>query len=84
MNRNRAYTILLWTLIFLLFIINLLLTIITFAQCTPASWLWDQLDPTLAKYSGSCWTPDVQKNYGYFQGGMFSSPCLVFLSWPFL
>lgn len=79
-NRNRAYAILLWTLIFLLFTINLLLTLITFAQCTPVSWLWGQLDPILAGHSGSCWTPDVQKNYGYFQGGMVSNLCLVFFS----
>lgn len=72
-NRNRSYTIFLWTLIFLLFVINLLLTIITFSQCTPASWLWDQLNPALAGYSGSCWHPNIQKNYGYFQGGMICS-----------
>lgn len=68
-NRKVAYTIFLWTLIFLLFIINVLLTIVTFAQCKPASWLWDQLNPSLAGYHGSCWNPNIQKNYGYFQGG---------------
>lgn len=69
-TRNRAYTIFLWTLIFLLFIINIVLAIITFVQCTPASWLWDQLNPTIAGYRGTCWNPSIVKNYGYFQGGM--------------
>lgn len=71
-NRKKAYTIFLWTLIVLLFIINLVLAIITFAQCTPVTWLWDQLNPAI-KDHGSCWNPNIQKDYGYFQGCMLSA-----------
>lgn len=67
-NRNKGYTIFLWVLIALLIIINVLLSIITFAQCTPVTYLWDQLNP-MAGYKGTCWDPNVQKYYGYFQGG---------------
>lgn len=67
-------TIFLWILIVLLFVINLLLTIITSAQCNPASWLWDQFNPTIAGYSGSCWIPNIRENYGYFQGGKLCTP----------
>lgn len=63
-NRNRAYTILVGALIFLLFIINLLLTVIIFAQYAPDSWLSGQLSPTLAGFCGSYWDPDVQTDYG--------------------
>lgn len=78
-HRKRAYKIFLWTLIFLLFITNILVTIITFTQCTPASWLWDQLDPTLAGYRGSCWDPLIQKYYRCFQGGMVSTALLRYV-----
>ncbi|KAK3314345.1 integral membrane protein [Apodospora peruviana] len=82
-NRNKTYTIFLWTLIVLLFIINLLLTIITFAQCTPVTWLWDQLNPA-AGYVGSCWDPNIQKNYGYFQGAFSAVSDLVLALFPIL
>lgn len=68
MNRNKPYEIFLWGLIVILFVVNLLLTILTFSQCTPVTYLWDQLNPEVA-YKGSCWDPHIQKNYGYFQGG---------------
>ncbi len=82
-NRNKVYTVFLWTLIVLLFIVNLLLTVITFAQCTPVTWLWDQLNPA-ATYHGSCWDPDIQKNYGYFQGAFSSLSDLVLALFPIL
>lgn len=76
MNRNKPYEIFLWVLIVTLFLVNLLLTILTFSQCTPVTYLWDQLNPEVG-YKGSCWNPDIQRNYGYFQGGsleMFLKP----------
>ena len=68
MNRNRPYEVFLWGLIVILFVVNLLLTILTFSQCTPVTYLWDQLNPKV-DYKGSCWDPHIQRNYGYFQGG---------------
>ncbi len=82
-NRNRAYSVFLWSLIVLLFVINLVLTIITFAQCTPVEWLWDQLNP-MAGYTGTCWHPDIQKNYGYFQGAFSAFSDLVLALFPIL
>jgi len=68
MNRNKPYEIFLWGLIVILFVVNLLLTILTFSQCTPVTYLWDQLNPEVG-YKGSCWDRHIQQNYGYFQGG---------------
>ncbi|KAK0706041.1 hypothetical protein B0T26DRAFT_625829, partial [Lasiosphaeria miniovina] len=82
-NRNRAFSAFLWTLIVLLFLINLFLTVITFAQCTPVTWLWDQLNP-FAGYQGSCWDPNIQKNYGYFQGAFSAFSDLVLALFPIL
>ncbi|KAK3320367.1 hypothetical protein B0T19DRAFT_468682 [Cercophora scortea] len=82
-NRNKAYTIFLWALIILLFMVNLLLTVVTFAQCTPVPWLWDQLDPA-ASYKGSCWDPSIQKNYGYFQGAFSAFSDLALSLFPIL
>jgi hypothetical protein len=86
-SRNAVYKTFLWCMIVTLFIVNLLLTIITFSQCTPVTFLWDRLNPHV-NYSGSCWDPHVQQNYGYFQGGtshrlpcnMTLIPCIAFSS----
>jgi len=67
-NRNRIQVAFLWSLIISLLLVNLLLTIITFAQCRPAKFLWEQFNPQVP-YKGKCWSPKVQRNYGYFQGG---------------
>lgn len=83
-DRNRSYRIFLWCLIVLLFVVNLLLTIITFAQCTPVYFLWDRLAEPNVSYHGSCWNPNVQKNYGYFQGAFSSFSDLVLALFPIL
>ncbi|KAF2234782.1 hypothetical protein EV356DRAFT_532582 [Viridothelium virens] len=80
-NRNRAGKIFLSCLIITLFIVNLLLTIITFAQCRPVTFLWDKLNPHVG-YAGKCWSPDVQKNYGYFQGAFSSASDLALAIFP--
>jgi hypothetical protein len=67
-SRKKGYTIFLWVLIVLLVLVNVFLSVVTFAQCTPVTYLWDQLDP-MATYKGKCWDPNIQKYYGYFQGG---------------
>ena len=68
MNRNKPYEIFLWVLIVLLLVVNLLLAILIFSQCTPVTYLWDQFGPEV-NYKGSCWSPRVQRNYAFFQGG---------------
>jgi hypothetical protein len=72
-NRNKSYTYFLWVMIVLLVLVNVFLSVITFAQCTPVTYLWDQLNP-MATYKGTCWDPNIQKYYGYFQGGKSISP----------
>ncbi|CAN8103136.1 unnamed protein product [Discula destructiva] len=83
-THNRPYTIFLWTLIVLLFAVNLLLTIITFAQCTPASWLWDQFNAAAVENKGTCWDPKIQKDYGYFQGAFSTFSDFVLALFPIL
>lgn len=68
MDRKKNTRRFLWSLIVALFIVNLLLTIITFAQCTPVTFLWDRTNPNIT-YHGTCWDHRVQQYYGYFQGG---------------
>jgi hypothetical protein len=67
-NRNKSYTVFLWILIVLLVLVNVFQSVVTFAQCTPVTYLWDQVSP-MATYKGTCWDPNIQKYYGYFQGG---------------
>jgi hypothetical protein len=67
-NRNKFQVAFLWCIIISLLLVNLLLTILTFSQCRPAKFLWEQLNPEVP-YKGKCWSPKVQRNYGYFQGG---------------
>ncbi|KAI9157925.1 putative integral membrane protein [Paramyrothecium foliicola] len=66
MNRNRFREALLWVLIFLLFAVNLVLIVITFAQCQPVTFLWERV--RAQPPPGVCWEPTIQQNYGYFQG----------------
>ena len=66
LDPNLARSIMLWFIIVSLFIINLLTTIITFAQCTPVTFLWNRLDSTVR---GRCWNPMIQERMGIFQGG---------------
>jgi cell division protein FtsW (lipid II flippase) len=72
-TRKKRYTYFLWVLIVLLILINIFLSVITFAQCTPVAYLWDQLNP-MVMYKGKCWDPNIQKYYGYFQGGKSNVP----------
>jgi hypothetical protein len=69
-SKGKASTRFLWSLIVGLFLVNLLLTIITFSQCTPVTFLWDRVNPNVS-YHGTCWDSRVQQDYGYFQGGLF-------------
>jgi hypothetical protein len=90
-NRNKGYIYFLWVMIVLLILINIILSVVTFAQCKPVTYLWDQLNP-MATYKGRCWDPSIQKNYGYFQGGKstvlasirqnpFTNSSLAFSAW---
>ena len=78
MNENKPYEVLLWGLIVILFVVNLLLTILTFSQCTPVTYLWDQLNPEIG-CKGSCGDPHIQQSYGYFQGGSLKMYLKAFL-----
>ncbi|KAI0473121.1 hypothetical protein GGR56DRAFT_653274 [Xylariaceae sp. FL0804] len=82
MNRKRGYEIFLWGLMFLLCAINLVLVVITFAQCTPVTFLWDRVrsDPP----AGKCWPSTVQQDYGYFQGAFSAWSDLVLALFPTL
>ena len=52
--------------IVLLTIINTVCVYTIYGQCTPTAKLWD------SDVEGSCWNPNLQKNYAFFQGCMFS------------
>ncbi|KAF2642008.1 hypothetical protein P280DRAFT_397288 [Massarina eburnea CBS 473.64] len=82
-NRNKYYRFFLWVLIGLLLAINIVLNIITFIQCRPTWWLWEQLNP-MTKAHGTCWNPDIQKFYGYFQGSFSAFSDLVLALFPIL
>lgn len=57
----------LYSIISALFAISVICVAFIFAQCTPASALWD---PAVV---GKCWSPVVQQNYGYFTACMCKS-----------
>jgi hypothetical protein len=81
MNRNRFREAFLWVLIFLLFAVNLVLIIITFAQCQPVTFLWQRVSSSPPP-GGSCWDPSIQRNYGYFQGAFSAWSDLVLALFP--
>lgn len=81
MDRKKSTRHFLWFLIIALFIVNLLLTIITFAQCTPVTFLWDRTNPDVS-YHGTCWDHRVQQDYGYFQGAFSSFSDLILALYP--
>ncbi|KAI1138504.1 integral membrane protein [Hypoxylon sp. FL0543] len=80
-NRNRLQKSFLWALIFLLVIVNLILVVVTFAQCTPVTFLWERVGTGA---HGTCWAPTVQQYYGYFQGAFSAWSDLVLALFPTL
>ncbi|KAI1380752.1 hypothetical protein F4677DRAFT_404508 [Hypoxylon crocopeplum] len=80
-DRSRRQKAFLWVLIFLLAVVNLVLIIVTFAQCTPVTFLWDRVR---AISHGTCWAPTVQQYYGYFQGAFSTLSDLVLALFPTL
>lgn len=81
-NRKRWQEVFLWILIFFLFAVNLVLVIVTFSQCTPASFLWERV--RMFPPPGSCWAPTIQQNYGYFQGAFSAWSDAVLALFPIL
>ncbi|KAI0114298.1 integral membrane protein [Nemania sp. FL0031] len=79
MNRNRWQEAFLCVLITLLIIVNLMLVIITFSQCTPVTFLWDRVG---SGFQGTCWSPAIQQDYGYFQGAFSAFSDLVLALFP--
>lgn len=62
----------LWTLIWIQFVVDVGTVIISFVQCRPINKFWD------AGVPGHCWAPTVQQYVGFFQGS--KSPPHNFLS----
>ena len=61
MVKNKPRQYFLYGLIACLMIINVVCIIIIMAQCSPVSALWD------FSIKGRCWSPMVQRDYGFFQ-----------------
>ncbi|KAI1354449.1 integral membrane protein [Xylaria sp. FL0043] len=79
MNRGRLRKAFLCALIVLLIIVNLLLIIVTFAQCRPVTFLWQRVG---SNSHGTCWSPTVQQDYGYFQGAFSAFSDLILALFP--
>jgi len=62
----KQWRILLSCQIFFMAVINLAFSLTTNLQCRPLEKLWNPSVP------GQCWSPSVQTNIGYFQGGNVS------------
>ncbi|KAI1170330.1 integral membrane protein [Nemania sp. FL0916] len=75
-NRSRWRDTFLWTLISLLIVVNALLIIVIFVQCTPVIKLWDPTVP------GACWSPTIQLDIWYFQGAFSALSDLILALFP--
>ena len=60
---EKRYKYLLYFIIVTVFIFNSLGVVFTFVQCTPVEALWNH------KIQFTCWDPEVQADYDYFNGG---------------
>ncbi|KAM5441452.1 hypothetical protein MferCBS31731_003523 [Microsporum ferrugineum] len=67
---------LLWTLIWIQFVVDIGTVIISFVQCRPIYKFWDPSVP------GHCWPPTVQQYVGYFQGSVCSAVDLALAVFP--
>ncbi|EZF10705.1 hypothetical protein H112_08068 [Trichophyton rubrum D6] len=66
----------LWTLIWVQFVVDVGTVIISFVQCRPINKFWDSSVP------GHCWAPTVQQYVGFFQGSVCSAVDLVLAVFP--
>ncbi|RDL33300.1 Integral membrane protein [Venustampulla echinocandica] len=57
-------------------IFNVVCVYTIFGQCTPAATLWD---PSV---KGSCWSPESQRDYAFFQGSFSAFTDLVLAIYP--
>lgn len=64
---GRQWRILLSVLIFLMAAVNFSFALTVNLQCRPLEKLWN---PSV---DGVCWDPNVQLNFGYFQGGKYGT-----------
>ncbi|KAL4933236.1 uncharacterized protein BDV17DRAFT_286914 [Aspergillus undulatus] len=62
--------------IVLLTVINSVCVYTIYGQCTPTARLWDE------SVKGSCWDPNVQRNYAFFQGSSSALSDLVLAIYP--
>lgn len=70
-QRAKHHRPAMWTGIAVLTIINAVCVYTIYGQCTPTARLWN------SEVDGSCWDPNVQKNYAFFQGCMLRSYYLL-------
>ena len=65
-----------WFIYFLIgeqMVVNLFTCITIFTQCGNVNSLWDPVG-----HPSKCWSPDVQTDTGYVQGGKISTPFVEF------
>ncbi|KAL4863797.1 hypothetical protein BDV12DRAFT_206165 [Aspergillus spectabilis] len=75
-NKVKHHKPVMYAGILLLTIINSVCVYTIYGQCTPTARLWD------ANVEGSCWEPNVQKNYAFFQGSSSAFSDLVLAVYP--
>lgn len=73
-HRAKHHRPAMWTGIAVLSIINVVCVYTIYGQCTPTSRLW------ASDMDGSCWDPNIQKNYAFFQGCMCTAIFCYLLS----
>ncbi|PVI02161.1 hypothetical protein DM02DRAFT_653786 [Periconia macrospinosa] len=83
-GRHKVYKAILWTLIVLLLAVHIVVNVMTFSQCRPTWWLWEQFNPAWRGERGTCWNPKYHKNYWYFQGAFAAFSDLVLALFPIL
>ncbi|EED12777.1 integral membrane protein [Talaromyces stipitatus ATCC 10500] len=66
----------LWSIIAIQFVVDIVTIIISFAQCRPLSTFWNH------DVSGTCWSPSVQQDTGFFQGSVCSAVDLTLAVFP--
>lgn len=57
----------LWSIMAIQFVVDIVTIIISFTQCRPLSKFWNHDVP------GTCWSPSVQQDTGFFQGCRFNT-----------
>ncbi|KKK13541.1 hypothetical protein ARAM_001710 [Aspergillus rambellii] len=75
-NKAKHHKPVIYIGIFLLTIVNLGCIFTMYGQCTPTARLWNQ------EVDGSCWKPEVQRDYEFFQGSFSAASDFVLAVYP--